>query len=160
MKKKVIVIVVFLFLVGVFSVTISLNGFFFATKFYENPLSAYNADAVYDIAYGDSKAKKQIGVFELDEETTLFIGELTDRRFLIANMKVNDKKYAYEGTVVFYEYSDVFDENDYNQTETESGFIKWTIVCNQYDIEKLSDVKLIKEYFLSDGSPLYLIIFE
>lgn len=84
-----------MFLVGVFSVTISLNDFFLTTKFYKDPLSAYNADAVYDPIYGDTTANKTIGLFEIEKEKALFIGELSKDKFIVAEIKVKDKEYAY-----------------------------------------------------------------
>ena len=54
-------------------------------------------------------------LIEIDKEKALFIGELSNNRFLVAEMNVKDKKYAYEGTVIFYDYLDSFDENNYNQ---------------------------------------------
>ena len=160
MKKKVIAFIVFLVLIGVFSVTISLKGFFFTIKFYQEPLSAYNADAPYDPVYGDTTVNKLIGLFEIASEDALFIGELTNDKFLVAEMKIKDKKYAYEGTVYFYSRSDVFDENSYNLTETKTGTIKWEVINNKKDVEKLQNVKTVKEYSMSDGSPIFLVILE
>lgn len=162
MKKKVIVsvIVAVLFLVGAFSITISLNGFFFTTKYYDNPISAYNAGASYNAIYGETEAEREIGVFKLDEEKALFIGALSDNRFIVAEMNIKNEKYAYEGTVIFYDYDEEFDANHYNQTETKAGKVKWTIVYNKNDVEKLSDVKLTKEYTLSADSPLFFVMFE
>lgn len=158
MNKK--VIVALLFLVGVFSVTVSLNGFFFTNKFYENPMSAYNAEATYDVMYGETKVEREIGVYKIDDEKALFIGLLSKNRFLVAEMNIRNGKYAHDGTVIFYDYNEEFDANYYNQTETKSDYVKWTIVCNKNDVGKLSNVKLVKEYALYSGSPLFLVIFE
>ena len=159
-KKNVIAVIVFLFLVGVFSVTISLNDFFFTTKFYKDALSAYNADVVYDAIYGDTTANRTIGLLEIEKEKALFIGELSKDKFIVAEMKVKDKEYAYEGTVFFYSITDVFNENNYNQTETKTGNVKWDVINNRQDVEKLQNINLVKEYSMSDGSALFLVIFE
>ncbi len=157
MKKKVITIVAFL--IGVFSVTVSFNGFFFTTKFYDNPMSAYNADAVYDSVYGKTNVKKTIGTFRIDEEKALFIGELTKNRFLVAEMNVKNNKYAYEGTVYFYDYAEEFDAKNYNKIKTKTNYKKWIIAYDKQDIERISNIKFEKEYSLSNGSMLYLVIF-
>ena len=160
MKKKVIVFIIILAFIGTFSVTISLKDFFFTTKFYQEPLSAYNADAQYDPVYGDMTAKKLIGLFEIDSEDALLVGELTNDKFLVAEMKIKDKKYAYEGTVYLYSRSDVFNENSYNLTQTKTGIVKWEIINNKKDVDKLQNVKIVKEYSMSDKSPIFLVVFE
>lgn len=160
MKKRLLQLLLFLVLVGVFSVTISLKDFFFTTKFYQEPLSAYNADAVYDPIYGDTTVNRTIGLFKIEKEKALFIGELSKDKFIVAEMKVKDKGYAYEGTVFFYSTSDLFNENNYNQTETKTGNVKWDVINNKQGVEKLQNIKLVNEYSMSDGSPLFLVIFE
>jgi len=160
MKNKGVIIITFLILIGLFSVTISLKDFFFTTKFYQDPMSAYNADSMYSPIYGDTTAKKTIGLFEIDEEKALFIAELSNSGFLVAEMNIKDAKYAYEGTVILYNSSDSFNEKNYNLTETKTGSVKWTIAYSQQDVEKLQNVELIKEYSLSTGSPLFLIVFK
>ena len=165
MKKKIIAGIIFLFLVGVFSVTISVDGFFFTTKFYKDALSAYNAEAGFSPVYGDTTANREIGLYEIEKEKALFIGELSEDEFIVSEMIVKDNKYASEGTVYFYNISDmfnsdVFNENNYNQTETKTDNIKWNIINNKQDVEKLQNINLFIEYSMSDGSPLFLVIFE
>lgn len=162
MNKKVItvIIILILILIGVFPITVSFNGFFFTTKFYNDPLVAYNADAMCDTVHGEIKAKNTIGLFEFDDKKALFIGELSNNRFLVAEMNIKGKKYARGETVFLYDYTEEFNEKAYNLTKTQSGYKKWMIIYNQQDIEKLSDVKLKIEYTLSNGSTLFLIIFQ
>ena len=160
--KKIVVIAIAVMLLGagVFSLTISLDDFFLTTKFYENPLSAYNAEAVYDALHGETKVEKQIGLLQLDDEKALFIGELSKQKFLIAEMNMKDQKFAHEGTVFFYDYGVAVDEISYNQTETKSGYINWGILFNQQDVDKLSNANHVQEYALSCGSPLFLVLFD
>lgn len=73
-KGKVIIIVAVLFLIGIFSITMSSNDFFLTTKYYETPLDAYNADSAYSAIHGETKADREIGVFMLDEKM-LFLSE-------------------------------------------------------------------------------------
>lgn len=160
MKKKVVTVIVVLVLIGVFSITISLKDFFFTTKFYKEPLSAYNAEAQYDPIYGDTTVNESIGLFEIDNENALFIGELTRDKFLVAEMKIKDNKYAFEGTAYFYSRSDVFDENNYNLSETKNGTLKWEVINSKKDVEKLQNVRVVKEYSMSDGLPIFLVVFE
>ena len=160
MKNKIIVVVAILVLLGMFSITISLNDFFFTTKFYSEPLSAYNEDATYDPIYGDTVANKTIGLLKIDEENVLFIGELSQVEFLIAEMMVKDNKYAYKGTVSFYDSSDQFNKHIYNQTKTKTGNVKWQVFTNKQEVEKIQNIKSVNEYFLSNGSSLFIVILD
>lgn len=161
MKKKIIVVLIIsvLFLIGIFSVTISTNSFFMTTKYYNDPKTAYNANATYDITYGQTQVQRQMGVLQLESDKSLFIGELTENTFIVAEMNIKNGKYAYNGTVIFYEYNDMFDEKYYNQTQTESGAVRWTVAYNRQDIAKLSDISSVNEYYLSDGSLVFIITF-
>jgi hypothetical protein len=160
MKKTIVAITLLLFLIGVFSVTISINDFFFTSKFYDEPLSAYNANAMYDVVYGETEASREIGLFEIGKEKALFIGELANNCFLVAEMNVKKGKFAHEGTVVFFDYNDEFNVNEFYITETKSESVKWTVACDNEHIKKLSNVKLVKEYMLLDGCPLFFVVFE
>ncbi|MBE5929056.1 MAG: hypothetical protein E7267_06775 [Lachnospiraceae bacterium] len=160
MKKRVFVLVLLLFLVGIFSLTISFDGFFFTTKFYEDPLRAYNAGATYNAIYGDTHAEREVGVVKIDEEKALFIGELSNDCFIVAGMNIKNEKYAFDGTKSIFEYSNERDVNAYKQTKTKSGYVKWTIACDKKSTEELVGVKTIMEYTLSDGRPLLLIVFD
>ena len=154
-----IVAVVFI-LIGVFSVTISWNNFFFTTKFYQDPMAAYNAAALYDPIQGNIKATKSIGVFEIDEENALFLGEISNDAFLVAQMKTKNKEYAFEGTVVIYRCSDSFKKEGVNLTDAKTGTVKWVILNDGEELEALPNPKAVKEYSMPNGSPLYLVVFE
>ena len=157
-KKKVALLLLIGILIGVFSIAVSVNHFFFTTKYYKTPLEAYNADCTYSAIDGITEASKEIGVFTLDKENALFLGELTTDRFLVAEMALKDGKYALKGTTFFYDFSDESKDLNYNQTQIITGHIKWLIVYNQTDVETLSHVLSVKEYYHSGGSVIYLVL--
>lgn len=63
-------------------------------------------------------------------------------------------------TAYFYSRSDVFDENNYNLSETKNGTLKWEVINSKNDVEKLQNVRDVKEYSMSNGLSIFLVVFE
>lgn len=159
-KYKIVIIVVSLFIIGVFSVSVSTGNFFFATKYYKTPLKAYNAGAAYDAVYGNTKASKEIGLLNFDDKNALFLGELTENSFVAAQMKLKDGRYAAEGTAIFYDFNEDSNLSNYNQTDTVNGHKKWAITYDKSDTENLSGVSHVESYRHSNGAEIYIVIFD
>ncbi|MBQ9544955.1 MAG: hypothetical protein IJV00_07505 [Clostridia bacterium] len=162
MKKSIIIaaIVVLLFAAGVLSVTVVFKDFFFTTKYYDDPMIAYNSNAAHSPVGGDQSAQRAVGVYKISEDKALFIGEMTSERIVVAEMVMKNSKYAFEGTTYVLERGAAFNENAFDQTNTDSGFVKWMVVFDRQDADELSGTKDVKEYSLSGGSLLYLVIFD
>lgn len=158
-KQRVGIIIVILVLIGVFSVSISMGGFFFTTKYYNTPIDAYNADAAYSPLYGDTKVRKEIGTKVLDGETCLFIGEVDENRFIINEMDVKNGRYASKGTTFFYDLREGSDGTNRNQTNTSNGYVKWAVLYSQEETERLSDVASAELYACSNGQNIYLVLY-
>lgn len=159
-KSKITIIIAVLFLFGVFSVTLSFGDFFLATKYYTTSLDAYNADSTYSAIYGDTKAKREVGVFMLDEENALFIGEVDENRFVVAEMDVRKSRYAFKGTTYFYNLKEPTDILNKNQTSTLKRQTWWNVVYDLSETEKVSNILSIEDYTLSCGDVVYLLIYE
>jgi len=162
MKKKIIVpfIVTILILTGVFSLSISIKKFFFTTKYYAIPIEAYNADATYDLNYGDTAAKEEIGLVVLDEETCLFIGTLDDENcFVVCEMMKNNDKYAYKGNSFIYDLRERSDGDNFNSTYTSNGYVNWSVAYHKDEI-KTFDVENVESFLLANGKSIYLAIYR
>ena len=160
-KKQKIIVVTILFVLGVSSITLSLENFFFTTQYYKTPLLAYNADCTYDIVYGDTKVQKGIGVFNFDSENCLFIGELNNNYFVVAEMSIKNEEYAFKGISMIYDVKGISDGiNSHNQTNTLAGQVTWSILYNQSEISTLSNVNSVESYTLSNGYTIYVVVYN
>ena len=159
-KIIILIIITVLLLAVTVPVTIQLKDHFFSTNYYESPLDAYNAECGLDAVYGDISAHKEIGVLKLDEENSLFLGELSQDVFILAEMSVKKNKYAYKGAVTFYDTDYKFDVNGYSQTETNSGSIKWIVAYDKKDLDKISAEINISKYVRNDGSDVYIAVYH
>lgn len=160
-KRRIGIFVFILVLLGVFSVSIYLGDFFFTTKYYKTPIEAYNADSTYNPTYGDAAADREIGVVSLDDSNCLFIGELNEDCFVVAEMAVKDGRYAAKGMSVFYDLSEESDGmNGSYQTNIADGYVRWAVMYSQSEVEKLSDVLSVESYMHSNGHIIYLVIYN
>ena len=160
MKKHKAILVGFLFVIGIFSISISTATFFFTTKYYSSPLIAYNETAGYNAIYGETVACNQLGLFLLDNETCLFLGELDENRFVVNEMYIKDKKYASNGSSVFYDLRESSDGLNRNSTQTASGCVEWSIAYTQEEINTLINILSIKTYTLTSGCEVHLVIYK
>ncbi len=154
-KYKVGILVVVCFLVGLFSFTISTGDSFFTTKYYKKPLSAYNAGVAYD-----DRAEREIGLFMLDSENCLFIGELDDNGFVVNEMILKKRGYASKGCTFFYDFSDLSGEASKNSTAVSNGDVSWAILYSQAEIENLSDAEAVNSYTHTNGHVIHLVIYK
>lgn len=144
---------------GVFSITLSF-GKFFTTQYYDTPLLAYNDNCSHDVVYGDTTARSEVGVFNIDNETALFIGALNSNCFVVAEMSIKNDKYAFKGTSMIYNSIDLSDIPDSrNVTNTATGYVEWSVFCNQSEIDALQNVNSVKSYTLPNGNAIYIAIF-
>ena len=159
MNKKLIITFTFILIILV-SITLSFGDFFFTAQYYKDPLKAYNENCTYDIVYGETKATKQIGIQTLDEENCLFIGELNEQCFVVAEMSLKNGKYAFKGTSMLYDIKEGNDDmNTQNQTSILSGTVSWAIIYNESVLGSLLNIASINSYELSDGHTIYLVIY-
>ena len=121
-KYKVGIIVIICFMVGIFSFTISTGDFFFTTKYYKKPLSAYNASSAYN-----DRAEREIGLLMLDSENCLFIGELDDNGFVVNEMILKKRGYVSKGRTFFYDFGDSSGETSKNSTAVSNGQVNWGV---------------------------------
>lgn len=160
-KNKKLIIAFTLILIILVSTTLSFGNFFFTTQYYDAPLNAYNDNCTYDIVYGETKATKQIGLKTLDEENSLFIGELNAECFVVAEMSVKNEKYAFKGTCMLYDIKECADDiNTRNQTNVLSGSVSWSIIYDENVLNSLFDVVSIDSYELTDGYTIYLVVYS
>ncbi|MBO4732975.1 MAG: hypothetical protein J5662_00720 [Clostridia bacterium] len=167
MKKKIAIIavsVIALILIGIITgvipFTVQLKDFFFSTEYYNTPVEAYNAENSIDATFGDISAKSEIGLFKLDSENALFLGDLSNGFFVVAEMKIKDNKYAYAGTRSVYEIQDDMNVNgkSYDRTKIAGGYVKWSIVYKESDIEKFDDVTRSEHYKNAEGRDIFLVL--
>ena len=155
-KLRIVIFIFILVLLGVFSVSINSGNFFFTTKYYKTPIEAYNANCTSDVT-----ADSEIGIVNLDNKNCLFIGEMDENRFVVSEMEINDGKYADKGTTVFY---DLREESDgiigRHKTNITDGYIQWSVVYSQSEVEKLSDVLSVESYTISSGHIIYFVIYD
>lgn len=159
-KYKIVVIVILLFILGIFSFTISLDGLFFTTKYYKTPISAYNAANTYNAISGDTTVEKELGLVKLDDKTYLFIGELEGDCFIVDEMDVKDGQYASKGNRIIYNLKEATNEIAINYTNTTNGTRKWTVIYNQDVIETLSNVYSVESYMHTCGNVIYFVLFD
>jgi len=115
-RNKAKVVVIALFVIGVFTITVSVGGFFFSNDYHATPLEAYNANAGFDAINGDTTATKEIGVVMLDETTYLFFGEIDSTRFVVEEMDKKENQYASKGNLLIYNLDDESDGDSKNIT--------------------------------------------
>lgn len=157
-KNKIILIVVFLFIVGIFSFSISTGNFFFTTKYYDNPIEAYNADSTYNALYGNTSVKKEIGRIILDNKTYLFIGEIDNNNFVVNEMDVKNSKYSSKGINYFYDISEISEDTVENVTNISNGCVKWNVSYKKPKIEIVSNTLSVETFTLSDGRNFYVVL--
>ena len=160
MKNKKVLIVIFLFIVGIFSISISTDNFFFTTKYYKTPIEAYNSDGTYHAIYGDTSAKKEVGLILLDNKTCLFIGEIDNNNFVVSELDVKKDKYSSRGMRYYYDINEVSYTTDENVTKISNGIIKWGIYYNKSQAESVSNAFSIKSFALSNENEFYLVLVE
>lgn len=159
-RYKIGIIIVILFVIGVFSFTISTKDIFFTTNYYKNPLDAYNATSTYDALYGTTTAKRQIGILSLDDNNHLFIGEINENCFVVDEIESKNGKYASKGSAIFYNLDEKSDKESSNLTQVSNGYVKWAIMYNENEIVNLSNVVSIHPYTLTDTQTIYLVIYD
>lgn len=159
-KNKLIIIIAILLVLGLFSVTISLKNFFYTTKYYDNPIQAYNSGGTYDTIYGDIKATRNLGFVNLDEENGLFIGEISKTLFVVVEMKLKEDKYASQGTVIIYDLEEPSDGMNKNKTTTKQGFFEWAILYSQSEIDPIAKNVSVTPLSHSSGQIIYLVVYD
>ena len=160
MKKKIIIFSVFILIV-IFSSSFSYRNIFYTTHYYKTPLLAYNDNCGHNITYGDIKAKNEIGVLSLDNENCLFLGEINDNCFVVAEIAIKNEKYAFKGTTVIYDLTEQPDDySSRKQTYTSDGHIYWAIMYERPNPAVSPDINFIETYTHSNGKTIYLVVYN
>lgn len=163
MKKQkigIVVAIVILLFIGIFSVTLSKGNFFFTTKYYSKAIDAYNAECTYNAVYGDTTVEKEIGLFLLDNENCLFIGEINENCFAVNEMKIKNGRYASEGSTFFYDLREPSDRANSNSTNTANGCVKWAAVYSQEEIDQLSNAASVDSFTNTNGCDIYIVMYK
>ena len=75
-------------------------------------------------------------------------------------MSIKNDKYAFKGTSMIYNSIDLSDIPDSrNVTNTATGYVEWSVFCNQSEIDALQNVNSVKSYTLPNGNAIYIAIF-
>lgn len=159
-KYKILIVIAILFVIGVFSITISTGNFFFATKYYKTPIEAYNSNSTYDAILGDTSAKIEVGILMLDDDTCIFIGEIDENCFVADEMSVKDNRYASKGYSIFYNLREESDGMNKNSTKISNGYVEWAVLYSQEDVDKLLNVDSTKIYTLTTGDNIYVVLYK
>ena len=155
MSNKKIIIVILLFILGVFSISISTGNFFLTTEYYKTPIEAYNVDGSYNAVYGDTSVKREVGLISLDNNTCLFIGEIDKNNFVVSELDVKNDKYSSKGIRYFYDSNEMLNNLEVNLTKLSTGYVNWSIL-NKSDAESVANAFSTKSFTLSNGKEFYL----
>ena len=167
MKKTGVIIagILILFLVGIFSVSISTGSFFFTTKYFRTPLQAYNDfGGDFDPIIGNTFAEKELLFVPLDEKNGLFVGEVDKNRFVVCEIAIKNGKYASKGWSGVYDidatYYDLDESIDgWNKTSVTDGSVYWLIADEQEETET-PYVKSAEAFTHSSGKTFYLVFYK
>ena len=161
MKKKItLIVLLFVVIAGIVLAGTRFKDYLFGAKYYETPIAAFNAECGFDAVYGDISADREIGLIKLDNENALFFGDVTENVFVAAELSVKDNKYAYGGTVYIYDADYKFNVDGYDQTNTNSGQIKWTVAYNEEDLQKIPVDINVKKYLRINGAEIFVAIYN
>ena len=161
MKKQNIVIVsVILIFIVLISIELSFGNFFYTKKYYDTAIEAYNNNCTYDAALGETKANKEIGLFVLSDEHSLFLGQINEDRLVVAEMHVKNGRYAFKGTSMIYNREDLTEMTvDHNTTNTENGYVRWSILNDETKINDLLNVHSVRSYEVFETDTIYLLTY-
>ena len=160
-RKQKNVVIFILVLIVVASITFSFRNIFHTTQYYKTPLLAYNATCSYDMIYGDTKVENEIGVLNLDDKNCLFLGDLNECCFVVAEIAIKNGKYASKGSTLIYDLTGKSDGiNGRNLTYTSDGCIYWSIMYEQSELSVLSNINFIETYTHSNGHTIYLVVYN
>lgn len=156
-NKKTAVILIFtavIIITGWLGISISTGNFFFTTSYFKTPLKAYNESMLTNQATG------QIGYMNLSDDTGLFIGEIDNDTFVVADIGVKNGRYAHKSFTAFYQRDYKFDIKGYERIKTSSGTIKYIVAYVKSDLEKLKCDYKVNEYKTSSGQKIYLAVYK
>ena len=159
MKRKIIICSIILFAIGIFSITISFNDFFFTTKYYNTPLAAYNAESFYHTDYGDTVAEKELAIVALDEETCLFIGAMNNNCFVVCEMYKKNNRYASKGLVIIFDIREATFSQGVYTTAVSNGSKQWKIISEEETIDPDIEIVQIKAFTHINGKIFHLLVY-
>ena len=131
-----------------------------------SPLRTFNEDGMHTVGYGWVEAREELGTIMLDDTTCLFLGDVDDTHFVIAEMKVKNGKYKMGGAGSVTYLCDTVNDIEgisVNKTRVADGYVEWSVLYHDNDIKqisKLDNVAKVEKFAHSGGQRIYIVIYE